>query len=46
METAIELAWWESGARDKDGTSTVLVSDGDPDVDTEGSIRYRRRRKK
>ena len=46
MEAATELARCIRGAQDRDGTGTVSTSNGDPDVDTEGSIRYRRRRKK
>ena len=46
MEAATGLARCIRGARDENGAGTVPASDGDPDVDTEGSIRYRRRRKK
>ena len=46
METAIEQSRWENGEQAECGTSAVPVSESDPDVDTEGSIRYRRRRKK
>ena len=45
METAVHLARWHSKDQGN-GADTGSASGLEPDVDTEGSIKYRRRKKK